>query len=58
MKLKDFTLRKTKSSFEIVSGTVNNKTAPTSDSIIAALSEVLFDMYQQENEKDTVESDE
>jgi hypothetical protein len=58
MKLKDFTLGKCKSSFEVVSGTVNNKTAPTSKTIIAALSDVLFDMYQQKDERDTVESDE
>ena len=58
MKLKDFTLGKNKSSFEIISGTVNNKTAPTSEKIIANLSAVLLDIYQQKNERDSVKSDE
>lgn len=59
MKLKDFTLNRAKSSFEVVRGTVNNKTAPTSEHIIANLSQVLFDLYKQsEAERETVTDDE
>lgn len=59
MKVKDFTLSRAKSSFEVIGGTVNNKTASTSEEIIANLSQVLFELYQQsEAERETVAEDE
>ena len=47
MKVKDFMLRRSKKSIEVIKGTVNNKTAPTSETIIQNLSQVLLDIYQK-----------
>lgn len=59
MQIKDFTLNRAKSSFEVVKGTVNNKTAPTSENIIVNLSQVLYDLHKKsEAERETVTENE
>ena len=57
MKLTKFEISKTNRSFKAENGTVNNKTTPTSETVIDALCEVLYDMYQQQAERETVKED-
>lgn len=51
MKIKQFTLQQSKTDFQTAKAVVNNKTAATSEQIIANLSQVLFEMFQQEKVK-------
>lgn len=55
MKIKEFTINRNKShSIEIVDAGISNKIDPTAELIIANMSQVLLDIFQQQHVKKMV----